>query len=253
MDCDEIKTYFNVYLDEEFAAEESAEFDAHLKQCKECQNLLASEKCFRESMKEKLELIKAPPELKEVILLKLDSMKEPLSSFKNLLFFRILPITATICVILAIFVYFSYFSKKKSFLDYAIESHEENINNEIYGTKEEIEEFLRKKSPFPVKIPIPQNSEMKLVGTKITKVNSLPAILFIYNYKNHRISLIQCPHKEDNELIISIKNNSNAENGIYLEKNGRYSVANFKIGGIYHSMVGDLEGKELLSIIPASF
>lgn len=62
--CDDIKTRIAFYLDDELRNGELSAFEEHLKSCKACADLVASERSFLAAVRQSRPLHRAPPELR---------------------------------------------------------------------------------------------------------------------------------------------------------------------------------------------
>ena len=65
MNCDDVKHGVYVYLDGEFARQETRDFEAHLVTCAECRGLVDKEAHFLRQIRQGLPAVKAPEQLHE--------------------------------------------------------------------------------------------------------------------------------------------------------------------------------------------
>lgn len=239
MTCELFLRYLDLYLDGEMAEDERAEMDAHLKVCESCRQSIAFESRFKQILRSNLLSCRAPASLREQISQRIRERKEYNSTPKFIN--AIWAMAAIMIIVVAGYVFVSLLqdSSTKDIPEDAVALHMASDTLEVYGDYQKVASFLSKNAPFLVKVPFEDKGDLRLVGAKVTRFGGLPAIVYVYDKGGKRLSVVQYPAKRiENPVDFMV---------------GRYSgltVATYRDGELYQTVVGDFEDKEARTFIP---
>ncbi|NUN12098.1 MAG: zf-HC2 domain-containing protein [Myxococcales bacterium] len=229
MNCRDVQKFIYVYLDEEFDKRESLEFETHVAHCAGCRNLVRFEEHFRVRLRNHLRPTTAPDSLRQKICGALDksqTISEPSrvaalphrrlnyrsaawlggSLAAGLLFTTFggwqqvanLPESGEGNVaILGAGIGGGFVSANDSFpipieqtTDTAITTHQGNPPLDVQGNEDTVQRYLSSKE-FPLRPPLVETFETRLLGARVVQFGASPVILYTYDHGGRRISALQ--------------------------------------------------------------
>lgn len=222
--CDDIRTRVAFYLDDELRNGELARFEEHLRSCRPCANLVASERRFLEAVRQSRPLHAAPPELRARAEAILDGARSPHSAPAELRrrvqksirratqqTFRLSPrsraaaLTAAVALFLAAGVWYaarneSTINPPSEFALMAVDTHVRHLRGQLpfeleSGSPEAISEWFAGKVPFKVELPTYQESSgqeklYRLDGARLVGFKNDYAAYVAYQMGKQPISLV---------------------------------------------------------------
>jgi len=239
MDCDAIARYVDLYLDGELAIEERAEVEAHLKTCGPCRAAATMEARFRTGLRQALLGLRAPGSLRQqVSRLMRDSQESTRPRFALTLGY------AGAVVVMAVVGYAVVAAMWRSDdpADSAVAAHVASSDTEVYGDVAHVAAFLGKHAPFTFRVPIQDRDGVRLVGARVTALRDTPAVVYLYDVGDRRVSVTQYPYRPDSQ-----------DPGLKVDRRSGYTVATYRDHELMHTVVGDLPEPDVSHIIPASW
>jgi anti-sigma factor RsiW len=220
--CDEIRNRMDFYLDDELRDDERAAFEAHLKDCQACRNLLASEQQFLQSLRQASPLYKTPDHLRSSIEQILRGRAQPPASrlyrfvrgcawqmgsaFGSSGHRRIAIFTAIGFVLLAGIFFLikpgkeSRIKSPSEFALMAVEIHLRHLRGQLpleitSASPDDISKWFQGKVPFSLKLPNYQESSgqdklYKLEGARLVNFKNDYAAYVAYQMQMRPISLV---------------------------------------------------------------
>lgn len=230
MKCEDIRNATYVYLDGEFAPPEEAAFERHLEGCLGCRTTLEAERSFLEAFRTELKPQPAPQSLRDAVargLRQTPIATKPAAPTDSRMW---LPLAAAACAAaLVVLVVDSSQSATDPVADEAIAAHQSALPMEAQGSREQIKRFLQAHVPFAVQVPFDGEPEIRLIGARLTRYNGRHAVLFNFDAKGERISVLQVASGD-----------SDMANDAISEHRQGYKVVTFRHRGLTNSVVGNL-------------
>jgi len=238
MDCDVLERYLDLYLDGELAMEERAEVEAHLRSCETCRLAAARETRLRSMVRDSVLSVKAPRRLHEQVQRRLRD--------RAALGERRLGAVVTFAAAAAVVAFAAYgylaLMPQGDPLEEAVAAHEAAAGSEVYGDVERVTAFLREHAPFSFRLPIQEREGLRLVGARVTRLGSTPAILYQYDMGGRRLSVAQFPAASQD-----------APKGVHTDRRRGYTVATWRELGLEQAVVGDASEQDVVRVIPAAW
>ncbi len=258
MNCDDVKQGVYVYLDGEFARQETRDFEAHLVTCAACRGLVDKEAHFLRRIRQGLPAVKAPEQLHERLEVALMGAQAPPTSpltspsergwLDRLLGWSWIAVPTMVAVALVVFVTSRRADRgaSEAVVRAAIAAHESRLPVEVKGSESEIRSFLQNNVRFAVKIPVQNVSNVDLVGARLTEIHGDPAIIYTYRMGQRRFSVVQLA--TDSSSIHPMP-----ADGVAVNEHGDVKVVTYHSGGLTNSLVGELEAGALKQVMPVVY
>lgn len=261
MECVEVRKFVYVYLDGEFEERERVAFEHHLAGCDGCRQEVAFEEGFRDLLRARLERPAAPATLRARIVKDLDEedARTPRSFWDRLtawpLAVRLIPVGAVAALALVLawpaavpVAPSEPDSAIANVVEETIDVHRRAVPAEVQGDARTISSFVAKNASFTANPPLAESAQTKLIGARLTQVRGRPAVLYVYDHKGKRVSVVQFtepvrPHSAP------------FRRSYYTGQTEGFNVVLFRDEerGIANTVVGDVDDHELLRLIPASY
>jgi anti-sigma factor (TIGR02949 family) len=247
MNCNDVRNAIYVYLDGEFAAPETADFEHHLAACPGCRELASHEACFIHEVKQSLAAPPAPVALRTAIEAQLCGVEPPrwarAKRARGLRPALALAVAASLAVAIAVPI--AHFGEQgHTVIQQAVATHQRDLPMEVRGSADQIRQFLQANVPFAVQIPFQRVDGMELVGARLTEHNGRSAILFNYDAGGQRVSVLQLAEPEGGGI----------DDDPRVEERQGLKVVTFKQHGLTNSVVGDARAMPSMGrIVPAAF
>lgn len=237
MDCDALTRYLDLYLDGELAPEERVEVEAHLRSCDGCRGVASSESRFRASVRQHLLSVRAPRSLRDSVRQRLLERRQasPLAWMPPLAY-----AAAVAGVAVMGYLVVGTWPKAPDPVQGAVAAHVAVSGPEVSGDREQVESFLRTRAPFPYRLPLTEQADLRLVGARVTRLSGVPAVVYLYDAGGRRFSVAQYLPPEGVEPPAA-----------HLDHRDGYTVATYPDRGLVQTVVGDLPEGELSRIVPA--
>lgn len=180
MNCTEVRDSIGVYLDDEFADAERHSVEEHLRYCGACRHLFEGEQRFLGALRRGLAggVCAASPELKE----RLESVLQ-LDRPARQAWLQLAPVFATAAAVVVVLGFF------------ALRSNPDQPRSplEFHGTSLATQEFVNENFPYPVRMPLDEDGDTRLVGAKLVKHANSPAVVFLYQVQGREVAVLQRP------------------------------------------------------------
>jgi len=188
MNCNDVRKYFNAFLDDELYVEKNIEVLAHLDMCCECGQRMEKERLLQKRVRETVCEVKAPAYLAENILKRTEERPNVFVLFvKNLLSGRRLVPVAGIAAAIMVIVYFFVMmgNVKKDDLLFLAESNYHNymmqqLDLDIRSQDPEtVVEYLREQTKSGVALP-EIGDDAKLIGAALSEIDGMKVSQVFY-------------------------------------------------------------------------
>ena len=259
MRCSELEKFVYVYLDGEFEPRECAEFEEHLRSCDACREMLSFERSFHDILRKRLDRQAAPAALRSRILA--DVRKEArqeggvLARVARLpLVVKAAPALAAAAAALVIFWPAAPSGQGAAEDDSAVANivaetvanHEAALPSEVWGDRERIDSFLSRSATW-ADPPFRDTDSTRLVGARLARIKRRPAVLYHYEHKGKRLSVLQFADARHER--------SPFQRAYFTGRRDGYNVALFQdeTRGVTNSLASDLDEKDLVGLIPANY
>ncbi|MFT7579442.1 MAG: anti-sigma factor RsiW [Myxococcota bacterium] len=252
MNCDDIDNAIYVFLDGEFAAPEEADFEQHLKGCARCRHQVQNEARFLERVKTDVPRVVAPSGLEDRVRSMLAEAPAPEPYTPETRGHQNaeagwLRWAGALAAALAIgLTWFALSgdgaSPQDRFVPEVVASHQQDPPMEVRGSERQIQQFLQQNVPFVVELPFDAESDARLTGARLTRVNGHAAVFLSYALDGERLSVIQMAGGPAERLPDAAPASAMHQG---------YDVTTFRRGGITTSVIGS--GPNTRRIMRASF
>lgn len=267
MQCPEVSKFVYVYLDGEFEPRERAEFEQHVSRCPECGEMLRFERSFHQLVRERIERPEAPEGLRDRVLAALDEEDAADSG----LWARVsalspawkwAPVAAAAALIAVLAVPGLVRTPDtneaapavasaplESLVEETVAVHEEALPTEVSGDEESVGRFVAGRVSFRATPPFQESETTRLIGARLTRVGSRPAVLYTYEHEGKRVSVVQYAEPSKSEAKTPFRR------AFYTGRAKGHNVAFFRDRdrGVANSVVGDVDEGSLVRLIPASY
>lgn len=251
MDCREFQQYIYLYLDGEFGEKESLGMEEHMRACIACRRQVSSELQFLRVVKESLSGEQMPQKRKLRVEGAARAALHPAMEMSTFWRIGIMVPGAAAAALLLFVVLKGYQSGEPSdelFIRESLAAHESSLPSEVEGNEEQIVSYLRDRAGFLPSVPL-RHDDLRLVGARVDRVGSIPAVVYRYDYTGRPVSVVQ--YDPGGMAVDKIPAWTNSQRD--LVKRAGYGVSLFKSGGHLNALVGDLPDKELLKVTPVSY
>jgi anti-sigma factor (TIGR02949 family) len=225
MNCADVRKYVFVYLDGEFESAEQREFESHVVSCESCRQCVQSEQQFQRDFKSMMQPVSAPPHLREQIVagIKQESPSEaPAPEAKSLPLiswsWHFAPVALAAALVAVLMwpdsqpvqietqnltgsapIYSSPSAQQFSAIPVSYSGGSEPVRNTLASYQQlkadvpaqHIAKAMRQWVSFKPTAPVTDSAEFRLVGARRVRYQGQKAVLFIYSYKEERVSILQ--------------------------------------------------------------
>ncbi len=273
MNCADIRKYVFVFLDGEFEPSEQREFEVHISDCSSCRSTVKSEQQFQHDFKNKLKPLSAPSYLREQIVAQLEkeSSEQPITSPSEPVAllswpWRFAPVALAAALVGVLFwpdnsqingiapqdiagsapIYSSPQSLSYSAIPASLSGASRPVRNTLASYQQlkadvpaqQVHNEMRHWVSFKAQAPVANSSEMKLVGARRVQYQGQKAVLFIYRYKNERISVLQYRGTGGGD-----------EASLQLERNGTMTTGRLRRFGNSYWVITELDSETLSRLL----
>lgn len=238
MVCEEAIRYEDLYLDGEMAPEERLRMEAHLAACLACRTRMAEWIRIRSIVRQRMGEVRAPASLRETLTHRL--RRERLKDRR-----RVVALALAASLVLAVPLAGFLWDRSERPIpleDRAVAAHLAIAGPEVQGDRATIESFLQDRVPFPVRVPLPDQPGVRLLGARIARVGTQPAVVYLYDASGHRISVTQYAPAEEG-----------LPPGPRLGRRDGLTVLTYPAEGLVQTVVGDLPESAVTGIVPAAW
>jgi len=250
MDCRDVDRFLDHYLDGEFSEADSATLEEHLGSCPGCRRLALAEVNLRRGLEAKLNPAPALPVARRDSIIEGALARTAGTRWANL--FRpaiLVPASAgiTLALVATLWVAWPSGGEYDHFIDDSIMAHESELPSEVEGDEAAITDFVREKARFDARPPL-RSDDARLVGARLTRVGTTPAVQYRYIVAGRPVTVVQTPATLDPNRARGLEAAVH-----FVGDRGRHGVGVFEDGGLQNAAVGDMPGKDLLRLVPASY
>jgi len=251
MDCRDVDRFLTHYLDGEFSDADAAALEEHLAGCPDCRCLALAEVNLRRGIEEKLNPAPPlPPARRESIIAGALDRAGGRGWWRGL--FRpvvMLPAGAgvTLALVAALWAAWPSGGEYDHFIDDSIMAHESRLPAEVEGDEAVITDYVREKARFDARPPL-RSEDARLTGARITRVGATPAVQYRYIVAGRPVTVVQTPAPLSGERARGLRAAVR-----FVGERGRHGVGVFEDRGLRNAAVGEMPGRDLLRLVPASY
>ena len=250
MDCKDVQRFLDHYLDGEFSEGDAATLEEHLRSCPACRGLALAEVNLRRGIQQQLGPAPALPAARRERLIDGALSRVEDRSWRDL--FRpviLIPASAglTLALVAAIWIAWPSPDAYDHFIDDSVMAHESELPSEVEGDEETITSYVREKARFDARPPL-RSEKARLVGARLTRVGSTPAVEYRYIVGGHPVTVVQTPAPLTGERARGLEAAVR-----FVGDRGRLGVSVFEDRGLQNAAIGDMAGKDLIRLVPASY
>ncbi len=266
MNCNDVRKYFNAFLDDELDVEKNIEVLAHLDMCCECGQRIEKERLLQRRVRETVCGVKAPGYLMENILASAQERPSTFILFLKNLFAgrRLVPLAGIAAsIILIVCFYMIPGDLRQNDVIYQAESKyhkymEQQLDLDIRSQDPgEIVEYLREQTNSNVVLP-DIKEEVQLIGATLSEVGGMKVSQVFYIYGENPVSVtILCSpeHKLEfgNDINFSEMQKISIDNKVvYFDDKGycgRCKITGWKESGNQYVAVSMLNRDEMIKML----
>ena len=241
MDCDDIHTKIEPYLDAELTLSDRRDFEEHIEHCKNCAELLESKRMIKRMVGE-VEYKNAPPSLKKNIQIKLRDYTGEDSTRPGLAQWLSLSAGSLLVGSLATWVFMVFVLTaplQTGLVDEVISSHVrslmvDHMTDIKTSDRHTVKPWFNGKLDFSPPIVDLKKEGFELIGGRLDYMLDKPVSAVVYKRRAHVINLFIMKNDTDNDK----------ESTKLIHRNG-YNIIFWKVNGLDYWLISDLNKKEL--------
>lgn len=268
MNCEQVHTFLDVYIDDEFDEPERSELEEHVTDCTDCRSIVTSERNFRRAFKEKLPPTPAPDHLRLAIVEQLEEQPTTGDTLPLLVKWVPLAVAAALTVVVIGPMLFGgegpdpanissnaanvgqtesapsqaaspHVEKQGATLSYA---SLQGLKADVRGGEPHIRAYMASRVAFSVRAPFATGSGVALLGARQITAENRPAVMFIYAVDNERVNVIQ----------MAATTSESANPALRIERRGTVSWAQWVQNGVRNTVVAELDPARVSHLIKTS-
>ncbi len=253
--CDEITAFVDAYLDDEFDAQERAEFEAHIGSCESCRKHVELQLEFKRQFKKTMAAERAPEHLRENILVALQAEAGVAPRGANMRRYGMIaaPLAAALAAVLLLpaLTIAPAASDTPPAIEQAVDWHQRDFPLEV-RTQDPIEvsKWFKGKVDFPVRPPNFAAANGKLIGARLANVEDERAALVAYEVDGQTLNVLMF-HGDAIE-VPSDKITSVADHNVALMSSRGYGVALMHDANITYAITSELGEADLVDVMTRS-
>jgi anti-sigma factor (TIGR02949 family) len=245
MNCKDVITFLQVYLDGEFDEEDRRDVEAHLAGCEACRKQADYERRFRESVRSRLAPPRAPEALGERVRAAMAAECE-FGRLPRRLLWGSLPAAGVVLLFLSFT--WTVTSGFSPLVREAVVRHSSGPPVEVQtGDAGEVETWFRTKVDFRVALPRFTQERLSLVGARMSHLASRQAALVRYQHGRQSFSLFVLT--DPGEDMPAQRCQRLRQREVCLTELQGYTVVSWRTRGLLYSMVGDASASSMLAAL----
>ncbi len=250
MNCRDVDRFLDHYLDGEFSEADSAALGEHLENCSGCRRTALAEVNIRRGIEAKLNPAPVLPVARRDAIIEGALARTNGSRWLNL--FRpaiLIPASAgiTLALVAALWMAWPSGGEYDRIIDDSIMAHESELPSEVEGDEAQIADYVRQKARFDARPPL-HSDEARLVGARLTRVGATPAVQYHYLVAGRPVTVVQTPAPLSGERARGLEAAVR-----FVGDRGRLGVGVFEDAGLQNAAIGEMPGKDLIRLVPASY
>lgn len=258
MSCKLVRRHLGAFVDGELDPATQVEFERHIETCVGCQEHLAFEASFRQQTREAVGGVKAPQRLWGRTLNRLDEIDEARADGTSLAHVRPMqwrqawPIAAAAVALLVLGGVVglpetgTYKSASMGMLQDVVNLHSQGLPSDVPADQtQEVAQYFRGKTPFPVRPAKFEGQGMTLVGARYIRIGSKPAAALYYKHGAQRVTLLVFRAAR---LVNSAQRTHVGGRELYYQDVGSHVVTIRQQDGLNYVFCGDVERPALLQL-----
>lgn len=239
-----IKIWINLYLDGELAGEELELFKQHIKECRECAQILKQQRDFVDSIRSLKDEIKIDfGDFKTELIKQIEEFKPKSSKALKYAVFATVVVILTISALSALYFY----SNRTDFVKIAIENHMRQIRGQLpleieTSSEGEISNWFDGKLRFNFRLPRypdPSNQPYRIKGARLVALNNDYAALVSYEMDGRPMTLLVAPSKSASPYGKRKVNFKDID--FYLDTKDGFNILSWTDKGLTYALVFDFE------------
>ena len=254
--CADVQKFVHPYLDGEFEEGERVELEHHVSTCSSCRQTVAFEQSFKAALKTRLRRPVAPAALRERVVQALDRADAEGTGPGPRLWRRVVPasLVAAAAAAAAFFLWPGVSSHRAvgvALVEDVVKTHQKVLPVEVAGHEAQVRDFLRGRVDVPVRLPrMPPNAAF--VGARIGRFGASDAALLRYRVGPSLVTVVvydpSILHGFDGWRHRRVR-----DHDVYTGTSRGFSTAFYEQAGLGYGVISDLDQRELLDLINASF
>lgn len=255
MKCELVDRRIGAYVDGELDPVSMLDVELHVEACSRCQEQLAFEERFRGMLRDSLEGVELPHDLKSHILSNIDSNER--RAARGALGVRaaqVFAVAASFTFILGLglergmspvpFAFTEASMTPPSFvLDEVVRIHSSALPADVRAqAPAEISHYFRDKVSFPVQPAVFDDGEVRLMGARLHPVGARTAAVLYYEVEGRRVTVV-VTDRDLPEAGARLREGEVAYRDV-----GGYTLPVVKVGRLTYIFTGDVERETLLRL-----
>jgi len=256
MDCREAERFVDLRLDGEIETHDGAQLDAHLTSCVVCrENSRAKGACLmhvRDKLRDAASETRTPPGLRTRIVARVNTTDERDGGFA---WGRAVSVTLGISMIAVL----SWSGTKGPPLisDETVARHSGNLPPEVRADADDVrtvQRFLTKNLRYNVAVPRfdGRNSNVKLVGARLSNLDEREAAYVMYDHRGAKISLFAYPKPARFSKPEDFEEVRAGSRTLLVGQRRGYNVVAWEEGDLVYSLISDIDPRELVELATTS-
>ncbi len=250
MDCQEVRKFIQIYLDDEFDESDRRDLEEHLAGCPECRARADYERRFRQAIKARIPRPSTTEEFRQRLVRTMADQPEPRSLTRHLMWGSIPAVAALALVIIFTWTVTSGFS---TLVDEAVTRHSSEPPVEVNSEdSDEVENWFHSKVDFNVALPRFNRRQLSLVGGRLSNLAKRQAAMISYRQGGRRFTLFVISDTDSGVDLGGQECRRDRQRELCLAEVRGYSVITWRSRGLLYSMVGDSATADLLRVLTSA-
>jgi anti-sigma factor RsiW len=242
MPCSEVLGLTPYFLDDELDVQDCLRMEEHLRCCAACANALAAEGRLRLAVRDALQQVRAPADLRLQVRSTMAARRRPAAAL-----LRRWPVALTAALLLAL-LWRGQGSTGDGLTQAATLSHRSNPPMDVQLSEvAQVERYLSTHLPFPVRLPASADTGW-LRGGRVVRLADRDAALVRFELPRGRISVFVY---EESPTVHEIEPHYRMRRPTEVRRVGAYSAARWQEDGLGYAVVSDLPVRDLPGVIHA--
>lgn len=285
MNCNEVRKFIYVYLDEEFDRAESKELEDHLRECSSCRDLCRFEERFRVRLRHQLSVQRAPDALRSRVMACIANpqplIPEVAERGAREPAYRWVPMALAASVAAVVLWPFPLQTEPSSIrtagilgvgapteappaapaevsdqetgiehnvVEEAVESHEDDPPLDVVGDVGTVNRYLTARTRVAMTPPLPETPDTRLVGVRVLRTGLRPTAMYTYDHMGRRMTVVQRLIERQSTPV-----DRTAPCLVALRRSGNLNVAVLRSDASVAAVVSDMPKQDLENIIPSNY
>ncbi len=262
MDCQNLRRYLDLYIDDELDLRDRVDADAHIEGCPSCKGVVGRERSFRLALRGQLRPVSAPDTLRRAILESVSAPEVAAPDWRAALrrggaWFA----PAALAAAIALVVVWPFERTADGQVQASVMPSSpppqpvaarlrpgmalaslSSMPADVAGAASDISRYMAGRVPFFVMPSLAERDGLRLVGAREVVVNDAHGAMLIYRLGAQRLSVVQTAATADDESAPEL----------VVTRDGRVSTARFVRDGVVHTVVSELDPAALARLVESA-